>query len=147
MRITLCGSIAFYDEMLRVKTQLEEAGYEVKLPPFEIKNDKGEMISVKKYYEMRKMETSDTSWIWDQKARSIHEHFDKITWSDAILVTNYDKKGIVGYIGGNTLMEMGLAFHLGKKIYLLNQMPEMQYKEEIIGLRPKVIFGDLSKIK
>lgn len=32
-----------------------------------------------------------------------------ICGSDAILVLNYDKKGIKNYIGGNTLMEMGFA--------------------------------------
>jgi len=43
-------------------------------------------------------------------------------------------------------MEMGLAFFFKKKIYLLNDVPELSYKEEILGLKPVVINGDLSKI-
>jgi len=33
MKITICGSIAFYKEMEEVKEQLEKLGHEVKLPP------------------------------------------------------------------------------------------------------------------
>ena len=63
------------------------------------------------------------------------------------MIANYDKNNIKGYIGGNTLMEMGLAFFLKKKIYLLNEIPELSYKEEILGVLPIILNGDLSKIK
>src|SRR3990167_4062096 len=66
--------------------------------------------------------------------------------ADAILVCNYDKNGIAGYVGANTLLEMGLAFHLRKPIYLLNAIPEVSYKEEILGMQPIVIDGDLERI-
>ena len=56
------------------------------------------------------------------------------------------KDGKKNYIGGNTLMEMGLAFFLKKKIFLLNQIPELSYKEEILGVKPILINGDLNKI-
>ena len=39
--------------------------------------------------------------------------------ADAVLVLNYDKKGIKNYIGGNTLMEIGFAHVLNQKIFLL----------------------------
>ena len=74
-------------------------------------------------------------------------HFEKVAWADAILVSNHDKNGVPGYIEANTLLEMGLAFHLGKPIYLLNGIPEMAYKEEILGMTPIVINGNLSLIK
>lgn len=35
--------------------------------------------------------------------------------------------------------EMGLAFHLGKPIYLYNPIPEISYKEEILGMKPVVM--------
>lgn len=56
MKITLCGSIAFYDEMVRVKKELEEIGHEVRLPPDKIEDSKGEFISVQDYYSLRKRE-------------------------------------------------------------------------------------------
>lgn len=146
MKITICGSIAFYDEMLAIKVKLESMGHEVKTPPFEIMGDDGKMMPVKDYYAIRKQTTTDTSWVWDRKAEAMDMHNQKITWSDAILVLNYDKNSIPNYIGGNTLMEMGVAFFLKKKIYLLNPVPEISYKEEMLGMKPVLTNGDLSKI-
>ena len=146
MKITLCGSIAFYDQMLTIKQQLEEKGHQVKLPPIEVKNETGKMISVKEYYQLRKTETNEKSWIWDRKKEAMKMHFDKVAWSDAVLVTNYPKNDIQGYIGANTLLEMGLALHLNKKIFLLKELPEISYKEEILGMKPVIINDDLGKI-
>ena len=146
MKITICGSIAFQDEVLSVKEQLEKLGHEVKLWPSRLKDENGKPISVTEYYKIRHSANNDEKWVWDRKAEAVLEHFEKVAWSDAILVANYDKKDVKGYIGGNTLMEMGLAFFLKKKIYLLNQVPELPYKEEILGVKPIIINGDLSKI-
>ena len=67
---------------------------------------------------------------------------------DAILVLNYDKRGIKNYIGGNTLMEIGFAHVLKQKVFLLNQIPEIDfYKTEIESVKPIIINGDLSKIQ
>lgn len=65
---------------------------------------------------------------------------------DAILVCNFDKNGIKNYIGGNTLMEIGFAHVNNKKIFLLNSIPDMSYKDEIEAMEPTVINDDLSKI-
>ncbi len=147
MKITICGSIAFYDQMRNTKKELESLGHEVNLPPFEVKDQKGDMISVKDYYSQRKEEKNENSWIWDRKEEAIKAHFKKIEWSDAILVLNYEKNNLPGYIGANTLIEMGLSLYLNKKIFLLNKIPEINYKEEILGMKPQVIDQNLSKIK
>ena len=63
-------------------------------------------------------------------------------------MVNYSKHDIDGYIGGNTLMEMGIAKYLKKKIFLLFSISsKLFYKEEILGMKPVVINEDLSKIK
>jgi hypothetical protein len=146
MKITICGSIAFSNEALSVKEKLEKFGHEVRLWPLRLKDENGQPISVTEFYKIRRVAADDEKWVWDRKAEAIIEHFDKVVWSDAILVANYDKNDVKGYIGGNTLMEMGLAFFLKKKIYLLNSIPEMSYKEEILGVKPVIINGDLAKI-
>lgn len=146
MKITLCGSIAFYEEMLKVKADLEKMGNEVKLPPIEIPDENGVMITVKKFYELRKSATVDEKWVWQRKGEAITSHFEKIVWSDAILVLNYEKNGIQGYVGGNVLMEIGLAFFLKKKIYFLNEIPTLSYTEELLGMNPIVLNGDISKL-
>jgi len=139
MKITLCGSIAFYRKMEEVKLELEKLGHEVKLPPSHIKDDNGDLIEVVQYYKKRKEETSETGWIWERKKEAMIMHFEKVEWSDAILVLNYDKNGIEGYIGANTFLEMGLAMYQKKKIFLLNKIPQISYKEEILGMFPIVI--------
>lgn len=146
MNVTLCGSIAFIDEMDEVRKELEGLGREVKMPPLEIVDGNGKMIPVKEYYAIRKSAPDDHGWIWKRKAEAMHAHFDKVVWADVILVCNYDKNGVSGYVGANTLLEMGLAFHLEKPIYLLHAIPELSYKEEILGMWPIIIDGDLKKI-
>ena len=117
MNITICGSIAFYDQMFDIKNKLERLDHQVKLPPSEIEDKDGNKISVQEYYSQRKTETDDQSWVWDKKSKAMRMHFQKVQWSDAILVLNYDKNDIPNYIGANTLLEMGLAFYLNKKIF------------------------------
>jgi hypothetical protein len=146
MKITLCGSIAFQDEILSIKEKLEKLGHEVKIWSPEVKDENGRLIPVKEYYKIRHTANNDEKWVWDRKAEAILKHFEKVVWSDAILITNYDKNDVKGYIGGNTLMEMGLAFFLKKKIYLLNEIPELSYKEEVLGVKPVILKGDLIKI-
>lgn len=94
MIITICGSIAFYDEMLYTKKKLEQLGHLVQLPPLEIPDENGKMISIKEYYTKRKTETDNTSWIWNKKEEAMKFHFKKVAGSDAILVLNYDKNDI-----------------------------------------------------
>lgn len=147
MKITICGSIAFYNEMQKTKQELESQGHEVKLPPSEVRDGEGELIPVADYYKIRKTASNGDEWVWNNKKIAIKEHFDKIVWADSILVLNYPKNGIKGYVGANTLLEMGLALHLDKPIYLLNPIPEISYKEEILGMQPVVINGDLTRIK
>lgn len=147
MKITICGSIAFFEEMISIKKKLVEKGHIVKMPPSEIDDGKGNKITVQKYYEIRKSPDANEEWIWETKARAIRDHFEKIEWSDAILVLNYTKKEIKNYIGANTFLEMGTAFYLKKPIFLLNDIPDMSNKEELLGMQPIVIKGDLEQIE
>ena len=64
-----------------------------------------------------------------------------------MLVLNYDKNDVKNYIGGNALMEIGFAYVLNKKIFLLNPIPDIPYyKTEIESVRPIIINGDLGNI-
>lgn len=148
MRITICGSIAFYDEMLNLQSELEKLAHEVKLPPSHVRDESGKEIPVKEYYALRKDNSNESvDWIWMKKRDAMKRHFEKVEWSDAVVVANYDKNGIKGYIGANTLMEMGLALHLNKGIYLLNPIPEVSYKEEILGMQSIILNGNLRLIE
>ncbi len=146
MKICICGSIAFFDEMLDAKKKLEEMGHEVDLPPTEVLDGEGKLIAVSEYYRIRKAGSKE-QWVWDAKKKAMLTHFKKEEWADAILVLNHEKNGFAGYIGANTLIEMGLALWLGKEIYLLNEIPEIPSKEEILGMQPTLLNGDLNVLK
>ena len=82
------------------------------------------------------------------KYNAIKKHYKNILNSDAILVTNYKKNKIENYIGGNTSLEMGLAYVNDKKIFVFNPLPEkINYLEEMMGMKPIIIDRDLTKIK
>jgi len=151
MKITLCGSYAFQEDMEQIAKRLIDRGHEVQLPelPTESKLESKDPLSIRAYIE----EFGDIDAIpadhpvWQAKAKAIDNHFDKIAWADGILVVNNEKKGIVGYIGGNTLMEIAVARRLGKKIYIWNPISsELSYKEEILGIKPLFLHRDMKNI-
>lgn len=41
---------------------------------------------------------------------------------------------------------MGKAFDKGIPIFLLNEIPEVSYRDEIVAMGPNILNGDLSKI-
>jgi len=143
MKVTLCGSIAFYNQMEELKHNLEDKGHEVYIPLLNNEPPK-EMGDGKKIYFGQYIEDkggmdsfNQDHEIWDLKGKAIQDHFEKIEWCEAILVVNHEKRGLEGYIGGNTLIEIGLAFYLKKKIYILNDISsELSYKQEIYGMKP-----------
>ena len=147
MKITICGSIAFYDNMIAVKKELETRGHEVLLPPTHVKDKNGNLITVAQYYEIRKNVDAKEQWIWERKKEAILAHYTKIEECDVILVLNSDKNDIAGYIGSNTLMEMGLALYLQKPIYLFNEIPVFSATEEVRGMQPILLAGNLAEIK
>lgn len=128
----------FHEEMRQTKKALEEMGHTVFVPK------SIDLMDTEGYVHPEDDEERITSKI---EHDFIREHFRKIEKSDAIFVLNYDKKGIANYIGGNTFLEMGLAFWLGKRIFLLNFIPDMSYKTEMHAMQPVVLVGDLTKIR
>ncbi|MCR4279046.1 MAG: hypothetical protein NUV81_04090 [bacterium] len=146
MKIAICGSMVFMKEMEEMQKTLQSLGHVVKTPPLAIENENGEMISAIEYHRMRQEATDDAGWVWERKEEAIHDHFHIVEWSDAILVLNITKDGIENYIGANTFLEMGLAFYLHKPIYLLNPIPKISFKEELLGMKCVVLHGKLNAI-
>ena len=140
MKITICGSVMFRKEMVKVRDKLNEMGHEG------IICSVMEDLALGKNPElMKKIEENHVQVKKD--GGFIKWYYNSIVNSDAILVLNYDKNGIKNYIGGNTLMEIGFAHVHNKKIFLLNPVPEISYKDEILAMEPVILNGDLSKIK
>lgn len=126
----------FAKEMLNIKSQLEELGYNTIVP--KDTNSYLETPEIKNDYDL--CIANDV----------VMDHYNKIESSDAILVLNYPNKNINNYIGGAVLMEIGIAYYLGKKIFILNNMPsdeDFSYALEIKLVKPIILNGDLTKIK
>lgn len=71
------------------------------------------------------------------KTRLTHENMNNVARSDVLLILNHTHRGFENYIGGNSFLEMAIAFYLKKPIYLINPIPEtLPYTEEIKALNP-----------
>lgn len=139
MKIVICGSLDFTQEMKDIKDKLESSGFEVVIPIGSRLILAGE-ITIE---EMRARGGEQKD-----EVDAIRYYFDEIKGADAILVLNYYKNGIENYIGGNTLMEIGFAHVLNKKVFLLNPVPEMEFlKDEVDAVEPIILNGDLSLVK
>ena len=127
--------------MVEYKNQLIKLGHQVNLHDHYHALAKGEMADTRRRMDVEHAKVKIEN--------NYHKyHYDEIVnRSDAVLVLNFDKNGVENYIGGNTLMELGIAYIHDKKIFLLNPVPKMMYTEEINSLEPIVINGSLELIK
>lgn len=140
--ITICSSANFYRQVVDLQQQLIDQGYEVIIPL------NARVMAQSGDFDVSHYKTwFDDAKDYDKKAALMRGHFDEVAKSDAILVVNNEKHGVANYIGGNVLMEMSLAFYLKKPIYIMNDIPEESaFLEEILGMQPIVLGGDLTKL-
>ncbi|MBR9706554.1 hypothetical protein GOV14_05950 [Candidatus Pacearchaeota archaeon] len=136
LKIFIACSKHLYSKVQEIKQKLEKLGHEVMLP-----NSFEEPLKEEEMKQIGQKEHSK----WKQKMMKLHE--PKINQNDAILVLNLEKHGQANYIGGATFMEITKAWELSKKIFLYNQIPNNIFKDEIKGINPIIINGDLTKIQ
>lgn len=132
MKITICGSMHHITAMKEAAGILENLGYEIDTP-----NPREGEVPYDTLPDKERGELKDSL---------IREHLDKISDSDAVFIFNEEKKGVPGYIGGNTLMEMAFAYQQGLEIFLFQPVPDMNYADEIFGMRPIILNGKTEKI-
>lgn len=119
----------FAQEMTQLTQELESLGWIVFTPDLSEKSSS--------YEELENEEKLKT------KKEFITNHFERIKKSDAILVANYEKRGIKGYVGSNTLMEIAVAHMLQKAIYILNDLDPQGCEEEVRALATRFLNGDI----
>jgi hypothetical protein len=136
MKIIICGSISAASEILDAKKVLESAGHEVEIPE-----------GVKNEFLRGRTEVSLEEKAEDKiKNDLIRGYYEKMKNYDVVLIVNPEKRGVQGYIGGNTLIEMAFAHVLKKRLYVLHPLPELSYTSEILAMQPIVVERDLSKV-
>ena len=135
MKVVICGSMYFAKEMLEVKAQLEKKGHFCFVP-----------LDIYDCLENPEL-SMDLNHCFKTNVQK--KCFDNIKEADAILVLNYRKNGTEGYVGGATLMEIGIAQALDKKIFLIYPPPkieDLRYSVEIQLAKPIVLNGNLNLI-
>ena len=140
MKVLIICSKQFYSEIGMIKDYLEKKNVDVFLP-----NCYDDPKKEKRMWDLGKKEHQQF------KAKMYKQSEDTIKNMDAVLVLNYDKEknNIVykNYIGGATFLEMYDAFRYGKKIFLMNPIPEGILFDEIEGFNPIIINGNLDLVK
>lgn len=135
MKLFICCSKHIYDKIPPIKARLEELGHILTLPNSYDNPDKEEI--------MKKISTeAHSQW----KGEMLRLQVEKVTANDGILVLNMEKQGQMNYIGGATFLEIFKAFELGKKIFLYNPIPDSFLRDELLGMNPTIINGDVGLI-
>lgn len=120
--ITICGSMSFFEKMSQLAIRLRSRGHQVFIPT----------LSTSDFSKMSKLQKIQ------EKKKHIFEHLEWIRQSDAVIIANWKKNNIEGYIGPNTLMEIAFATSLDKTIYFVEK-PGVQYcldEVEALGICP-----------
>jgi hypothetical protein len=130
-RIVICGSVSFMHQMRMLKDALAAEDVPAVTPAdldfaFEL-GDSDAYLRFKR----------GTSLAHIRKIR------DPRTF--AVLVANYEKDDLYGYIGPSTFAEIGVAFSAHKQIYLLDRKPP-NYADELASWGAVELFGDLSRL-
>lgn len=131
MKICICSSLTFADEVLEIGKMLEARGHEVLLPNGIINR----LAEQPNFDPVRaKIETE-----------SNRLHAEKIRECDIVLMCNFLKNCTPGYIGANCFAELYFAHYFEKPIFALFPLPDIAYiNEEICSLGITVLNNDLN---
>lgn len=130
--ISLCGSMRFVDAMEALAAELCAQGHTVHTPEREEDGVDWDRLSPEAAVA--------------RKAGFLNGHFSKIRQSDLVLIANYEKNGIPGYIGANTLMEAACGHALGKPVYLLFPPGAQSCHLEALAVCTAVLDGKVSSL-
>jgi hypothetical protein len=125
MKIFIVASKKYSDQLPTIKFNLQKRKHSVILPTFDL----------------------GKTTVTNQKKIFLEKDFKKIEECNAILVCNFEKNTINNYIGTTTIVYMGIAYYLNKKIYLLYDLPNTNNLEEVFSFSPICLKGDLTKIE
>jgi len=136
MKIFIGCSKHFYSKINKIKKELEENEHKITLPnSFNNPFKEEEMKNLNKEEHIK----------W--KSNMMKKDETNIKPNDAILILNFEKHGKPNYIGGATFLEVYKAWELNKKIFFYNPLPKCSFTDELIGINPIIINGDLNLIK
>lgn len=129
--LVICGSMQFYDEMVKCQKELNLQGIDCVIPKEE--NDMINLLSEKQFLDFKR------------KVSSAYLKIIRSRNTSAVLILNIEKNGKENYIGANTLVELAMAFSWKRKIFLYNDIYE-PLRDELVAWECICLNGDLNKI-
>ena len=140
MKIAIIGSMKFTQEMLATEKKLRELGHDANIP-----------LGVEPHLsDGTFVDNLEDNLAFCIEHNVMRRNFQQVAESDAVVVLNYKRNGVEGYIGISALMEMAIAHFLKKKIFLMRATPKMshaRWAHEVAIMQPTVINDDLKKIR
>ncbi len=138
--IVICSSASLYEKIIPLEEELKKLGYKVIIPITARQMKKANNFTLNKSWYKNPND-------YDRKRDLMNRHFKEIKKGDAVLIANFDKEKKKKYIGGNVLMEITIAYYLKKKVILLYDIePESAIWEEVYGVNPLILNGQLNRI-
>jgi len=138
MKFFIAGSMSFAGKIIEAKGILKELGFESDFAPDTYDCFNNPHLNLNE--DLEHCERTDII----RACMNVQEK------CDAILLLNYPKGGADGYIGSNCLIELGLAYYLKQKIFLLHAPPpseKARYHVEVTHMKPVILNGDMSLLK
>lgn len=137
MKIAILGSMQFSQHMQDVGKRLAELGHTPVYSTY-LTTMLGKTTEEQERLKIDQKNNDD----------AMRKDIANFVTADAVLVLNLEKHGVANYIGGNTFLEMGIAYYQGKRIFLWNPIPDNPlYESEIQAMKPIVLNGDLHSLR
>lgn len=128
MRLVLCGSMSAIDQIEELAAECRALGHVVHTPDRDERDARWSSLSLTEQVEA--------------KRGFIDAHLDKIRAADAVVLANFDKDGVTGYVGPNTLMEAAFAKALGRAVYLYQEPGAQPAMIELLAMKSDCLYED-----
>lgn len=127
MKVLIHASLDLVEKMVTASEIFTSNGFEVLLP------------DTFRYQHIRD-EYNDHETFNRIKNKLNYENMRLVERCDALYILNDDHRGFSGYIGGNSFLEMCIAFYLSKPIYIAKEFSNnLPYSEEIHSFQPVLL--------
>lgn len=127
MRIAICGSMTFIDEMEAIAAELRPQATSVATPVREEHEAPWESLSLEDAVR--------------RKQSYLFGYLERIRASDVVLIANFARNGVDGYVGPNTLVEAAFAHAEGKAVVFLNTPGPQPARLEALAMMTTCLAG------
>lgn len=131
--VCICGSMTFIEEMETVGRSLSDLGYQVTTPSRDERDSDWDSLSARDQISL--------------KRELVEDYLAHIKGSDVVLLANFAKGEVEGYVGANTLMEASFAKALGIPVAVLFDPGTQACQLEIRSITDCQLDGDPTKLR